>query len=85
MGIRENPNKRPIVCTEALLAKETIREVCIMKLKKDIYTLKEIEEILGVSQRTLYRYIKDGKLTAVKPGGQWRVERPELEAFIKGK
>jgi len=55
-----------------------------MKLKKDIYTLKELEEILGVSQRTLYRYIKEGKLPAVKPFGQWRVEKPALEQFIKG-
>jgi len=55
-----------------------------MRLTKDYYKLREVEGILGVSQRTLYRYIESGKLRAVKFGGQWRVERAEINAFIKG-
>ena len=55
-----------------------------MKLNKDLYKLREVEQILGVTQRTLYRYIESGKLKAIKVGGQWRVERDELNYFIKG-
>lgn len=47
-----------------------------------IYTLKEVEDILKVTQRTLYRYIKEGKLQAVKVGKGWRVSHEALQAFI---
>lgn len=47
-----------------------------------LYTLKEVEEILKVTQRTLYRYIKEGNLQAVKVGREWRVTHEALQAFI---
>ncbi len=39
-----------------------------------VYTLNEVAEILKVTRRTLYNYIKEGKLQAVKIGKSWRVE-----------
>lgn len=51
--------------------------------KLEMYTLKEVEDILKVSQRSLYRYIKSGQLKAVKFGKAWRVSREDLEAFLK--
>lgn len=47
-----------------------------------LYTLKEVEDILKVTQRTLYRYIKEGNLHAVKVGREWRVTHEALQAFI---
>jgi len=47
------------------------------------YTLHEVKEILKVTQRTLYNYIKDGQLKAVKMGRYWRVPYVELDRFIK--
>lgn len=47
-----------------------------------IYTLKEVEDILKVSQRTLYNYIKHDKLRASKVGNQWRVRHEDLQEFI---
>jgi len=46
------------------------------------HTLDEIAEILHISRRTLYSYIKDGKLKAVKFGKYWRVSPEELESFL---
>lgn len=48
-----------------------------------MYTLKEIESILGVSNRTLQNYIKQGRLRAVKMG-RWRVSEENLQAFMNG-
>lgn len=48
-----------------------------------VYSLKEVEEILKVSQRTLYTYIKTGKLKAVKMGKYWRVSHESLKDFIE--
>ena len=47
-----------------------------------LYSLTELEEILGLTHRTLLSYVKDGKLKAVKVGSKWRVNRADLVAFI---
>lgn len=51
---------------------------------KEIYTLHEVEELLSVTQRSLYNFIKDGRLKAFKAGREWRVTREALEDFTKG-
>jgi len=47
----------------------------------EVYTLEEIAELLQVTRRTLYNWIKDGKLKAFKIGKQWRVTKEALEDF----
>lgn len=49
----------------------------------EVYTLKEVEELLQVTQRTLYNWIKGGKLRAFKAGREWRVTKEALEDFTK--
>ena len=49
-----------------------------------LYTLTELETVLGVSHRTLLTYVKQGRLKAVKAGGKWKVTRDQLKAFIEG-
>ena len=52
-----------------------------MKDELKLYTLREVEEILKVTQRTLYTYIKEGKLKATK-AGNWRVKHSDLMEFV---
>jgi len=47
-----------------------------------LYTIEEVSEILKVTPRTIYNYIKDGELEAVKIGKYWRVRHSALETFI---
>lgn len=47
-----------------------------------LYNLKDAAIILGLTVRTLYSYIKSGKLKAVKFGKEWRVTAAALEDFI---
>lgn len=47
-----------------------------------VYTLDEVADIMKVTKRTLYNYIKAGKLHAVKMGKYWRVSEESLQAFI---
>ncbi len=55
------------------------------KIEK-VYTLDELAEFLHVTRRTLYNYIKGGKLKAVKIGREWRVTDEVLKEFLsKGK
>lgn len=47
-----------------------------------VYTLEELVDILKVTRRTLYNYIKSGSLKAVKMGKYWRVTQKQLDAFL---
>jgi excisionase family DNA binding protein len=47
-----------------------------------LYTIKEITEILKVSQRTIYNYIKNGNLKAVKIGKYWRIKKEDLQRLL---
>lgn len=47
-----------------------------------VYTIDEIVELLHVTRRTVYNYIKEGKLRAVKIGKYWRVTQKALEEFL---
>ena len=47
-----------------------------------LLTLKETAKILRVSERTIMRYLKSGKLKASKVG-QWRIKESDLEKFLK--
>lgn len=49
-----------------------------------LFTLTELEEVLGVTHRTLLTYVKEGRLKAVKVGGKWKVSEANLKAFING-
>ena len=49
-----------------------------------LYTLTEIEPILGVTHRTLLEYVNKKRLKAVKIGGKWKVSEENLRAFING-
>ena len=44
-------------------------------------TVQEIAKKLRVSERTIMRYIKSGKLRASKLG-QWRIQESDLQSFF---
>ena len=47
-----------------------------------VYTLDEVAEILHTTRRTLYTYLKEGKLKAVKIGRKWIITEENLKEFI---
>ena len=54
-----------------------------MKTEK-LYTLTELETIIGVTHRTLQEYVKLQKIRARKICGKWRVTETDLQAFLTG-
>lgn len=46
-------------------------------------TSQEAARWLGVTVRTLYRAIDEGKLTAYRMGRVIRIQRPDLEAYLE--
>jgi excisionase family DNA binding protein len=57
-------------------------EAYIMAETMKVYTIEELETLLNVTRRTLYTYIKEGKLQAIKMGKYWRVREDQLDAFL---
>jgi excisionase family DNA binding protein len=47
------------------------------------YTVKEIAAEMKVTERTVRRWIADGKLKALKIQGIRRIEHQEYERFLK--
>ncbi|MGO4926907.1 helix-turn-helix domain-containing protein [Streptococcus alactolyticus] len=45
--------------------------------------IEEVANILKVTRRTIYNYIKSGDLKAVKMGKYWRVSEANLQDFIE--
>ena len=47
-----------------------------------MYSLSDLEGMLGLSRRSLFNYIKNKTLPAVKIGGKWMVRETDLKMFI---
>ncbi len=47
-----------------------------------IYNVKEISDILGITQVTIREYIRKGKLRAKKIAGEWRITGESLREFL---
>lgn len=61
-------------------ASKTIKE---LRPDLTLYSLKEVAELLGITSRTVWTYIRKGKLDAVKVGNQWKVTEDGIKAFFK--
>jgi excisionase family DNA binding protein len=48
----------------------------------DSVTLQEAADRLGVHYMTAYRYVRTGRLPAIKDGATWRVRTKDLDAFV---
>ena len=48
-----------------------------------MYTAKQVCEMLVITRRTLYNYVKTGKLKAVKVGGFLRFTEDEIQDFLQ--
>lgn len=51
---------------------------------EELLTVKEVQDLLKVDRITVYRMLKDGRLTGVKIGQQWRFQRQEVDGLLSG-
>jgi len=50
--------------------------------EKRVYTVDEIQDILGVSRTTTYRLIKSGVFHSVRVGGQHRISKKSFDSWL---
>ena len=48
-----------------------------------VYTTDEALEVLKVTRRTLYRYIKAGQIKAIRIGREYRITEDALKDFLE--
>jgi len=48
-----------------------------------LMTVKDVATYLSVTERTVYRLVKDHRLPAYKVGGQWRFKADMIEAWMQ--
>lgn len=55
----------------------------LVSIDKEIFSIEEAEEYLGIKKRTLYKLAKTGNIPAIKIGGQWRFSKYRLDALFQ--
>lgn len=53
-------------------------------MQETYYTVEQIAQMLQMHPKTVQRYIREGKLRAVKVGKSWRVGGHDLSVFTEG-
>jgi excisionase family DNA binding protein len=68
---------------DAVVARRDVRLGAVAESR--FLRLSDVAEILNISAAQTYALVRSGELAAMKIGGrgQWRVERDQLEAFIR--
>lgn len=53
-------------------------------METKLYSVQEVSDLLRVTRRTLYTYMKQGKIHATKIGKYWYISQEQLDEFLKG-
>jgi len=49
---------------------------------KELMTIVEIADYLRVKKRTVYEWLKKGKIPAIKTVGQWRFKKSQIDKWL---
>ncbi|HQU72937.1 MAG TPA: helix-turn-helix domain-containing protein [Calditrichia bacterium] len=52
-------------------------------MSEEIMTIKDVAQFLKVKEQTVYRLVQQGKIPALKIGGQWKVKRSHLDRMFE--
>jgi len=50
-------------------------------MPQEYLTLKDVAELLKLSEKTIYRLAQAGRLPGFKAGGQWRFDKSDIESW----
>jgi len=56
-----------------------------MERVKEVMTLRQASEYLGISPDTLYKYLSQNKIPAFKLGNRWRFKKDLLDRWMERK
>ena len=50
---------------------------------EQVYTIGQVAQSLSVTNKTVYRMLKDGRLQGLKLGKRWRIRVVDLDTFLR--
>jgi len=50
----------------------------------NLMTIDDLADYLKVSRRTIYEWLKQNKIPAVKLVGQWRFRKEKIDSWMEG-
>ena len=56
-----------------------------MEIPKEVMTLREASQYLGISADTLYKYLGEGSIPDFKLGNRWRFKKDLLDRWMERK
>ncbi len=56
-----------------------------MQTQDKILNVEELAQFFGVSNQTIWRWCKSGKLPAFKIGSQWKIRQSDINKIINQK
>jgi len=60
-----------------------IEKILLKTNKPEYYSVQEVSKLLGLSDLTIYNYIKRGTLPAIKIGRKFQIKTSDLENALK--
>ena len=54
-----------------------------MITEERLMTIEDLAEYLQVKKRTVYEWLKKGKVPALKIVGQWRFKKDKIDAWVE--
>jgi len=52
-------------------------------LAENLMTIEEVADYLRVKKRTVYEWLKQGKIPAFKTVGQWRFKKEKIDRWLE--
>ncbi len=49
---------------------------------KEIMGIKDVSTYLNIKEQTVYRLVQQGKIPAIKIGGQWKVKAEHIDRMF---
>ena len=50
---------------------------------RELMTIEEVADYLRVKKRTIYEWVKNGKIPAIKTVGQWRFKKMQIDSWLE--
>ena len=47
-----------------------------------LLSLRQVAQLLGISERTVYRLMDDGELHPYKMGKSWKFDQADIDAYL---
>lgn len=52
-------------------------------MQEKFIDVKQLQGMLGISERTIFRLIKSGELSGFKVGREWRFTQADIDGYIE--